>query len=302
MVSIRLTDVNVQYPIETSARQRSAFAQLASVGFSALRGEKSNDSYVHAIKRLNMSISAGARVGLIGRNGAGKSTLLKTIAGVYSPSTGKREVTGKIGCLLSAGAGMDTDVTGMENLKKMALLQGLHGAEAKEVVAAAAAFSELGPYLEMPVRTYSSGMSARLAFAIATSTRTDILVVDEMIGAGDMFFIEKAVRRIEELCNQAGIVVMSSHSYSIVNRFCSEVMLLDAGEVLAFGKIEDVWPQYEAMHQLAPGQPAARPEKPVLVEAGQRLISGKPRLLNFDEGPTASPAEVVQAPRSRAAV
>lgn len=288
MVSIRLSNVNVQYPIEASARQRSAFAQLASVGFSALGGKSRAESYVWAIKRLNMSVNAGARVGLIGRNGAGKSTLLKTIAGVYSPTTGSRLVKGKVGCLLSAGAGMDVDVTGLENLKKMALLQGLHGREAREVVRAAADFSELGPYLEMPVRTYSSGMSARLAFAIATSKRTDILVVDEMIGAGDMFFIEKAVRRIEELCDAAGIVIMSSHSHSIVSRFCSEVLLLDAGEPLAFGKIDDVWPQYEAMHALAPGEPAARPAKPLVIEAGPRKLGG-PRLLNFaDEVPIGS--------------
>jgi ABC-type polysaccharide/polyol phosphate transport system ATPase subunit len=268
MVSVRLSNVNVKYPVETSARQRSAFAQLASAGFSALTRARRGESFVWAIKRLSLSINSGARVGIIGRNGAGKSTLLRTIAGIYAPSSGTRRVIGQLGCLLSSGAGMDVDVSGMENLKKMALLQGMRGAEARETVKMAAEFSELGPYLDMPVRTYSSGMSARLAFSIATARRTDILVVDEVIGAGDMFFIEKAGKRIEELCNNAGIVIMSSHSHSIVSRFCNEVLLMDAGEPLAFGKIDDVWPQYEAMHALAPGEPAARPESPLVVEAG----------------------------------
>lgn len=286
MVSITLTDVNVRYPIETSARQRSAFAQLASVGFAALGGKSKSDSYVWAVKNLNMRIAAGARVGLIGRNGAGKSTLLRTIAGIYTPTSGKRNVVGRVGCLLSAGAGMDVDVTGIDNLKKMALLLGLRGAEARDVVQMAAEFSELGPYLDMPVRTYSTGMAARLAFAIATSKRTDILVVDEMIGAGDMFFIEKAVKRIEQLCDQAGIVVMSSHSYDIVNRFCTEVLLIDSGEPLAFGRIEDVWPHYEAMHALAPGQAAARPKEPVVIDAGAPAAA-KPKLATpGDKKPT----------------
>ena len=271
MVSIRLTDVNVQYPTETSTRQRSAFAQLASgFSFGGLRRTDGEGSFVWAIKNLTLNIAAGSRVGLIGRNGAGKSTLLKTIAGIYSPSSGRRQVHGDLGCLLSTGAGMDTDVSGLENLKKMALLHGLRGKEAREMVKAAAEFSALGPYLEMPVRTYSSGMSARLAFASATAKKTDILIVDEVIGAGDMFFIDKAVKRIEELCQSAGIVVMSSHSYSIVSKFCTEVLLLDAGEPLAFGKIEDVWPQYEAMHALQPGQPARRPEQRLIVNAGPK--------------------------------
>jgi ABC-type polysaccharide/polyol phosphate transport system ATPase subunit len=276
MVSIRLENVHLKYPIETSARQRSAFAQLAKgLSFGRLGGSSRNSSFVWALRGLSMSVAAGARVGLIGRNGAGKSTLLKTIAGIYQPSEGKRIVQGQVGCLLSAGAGMDTDVSGLENLKKIALLQGLHGAEARAVIDAAAEFSELGPYLEMPVRTYSSGMTARLSFAIATGMRTDILVVDEMIGAGDMFFIDKAVRRIEELCSQAGIVVMSSHSYSIINRFCTEVLLLDAGQPLAFGKIEDVWPLYEAMHGLQQNEPAPRPAEPVVVDAGGAKPDGE---------------------------
>lgn len=266
MTSIRLEHVDIRFPIETSARQRSAFAQLAkSVSFGGLGGKTRHTSYVWAVRDLSLSVGEGGRLGLIGRNGAGKSTLLKTLAGIYEPSAGKRIVNGRLGCLLSPGAGMDTDLTGIENLRLVAMFHGLRGRELHDVVDRAADFSELGPYLEMPVRTYSTGMTARLCFSIATSQQTDILLVDEVIGAGDMFFINKAVARIRELCSRAGIVVMSSHSYDIVASFCTHVLLLDAGRPLAFGKIDDVWPQYEAMHALAHNEPAPRPKEEVVV-------------------------------------
>lgn len=268
MTSINLENVSVRYPIETSARQRSAFAQLArSVSFGGMGGKTRHNSYVEAVSNLSLTVSEGGRLGLIGRNGAGKSTLLKMIAGIYEPSAGRREVIGRLGCLLSPGAGMDSDLTGLENLRLVAMFHGLRGKEMRDVVDRAAEFSELGPYLEMPVRTYSTGMNARLCFSIATSQQTDILLVDEVIGAGDMFFINKAVARIRELCSRAGIVVMSSHSYEIVASFCTHVLLLDAGRALAFGKIDDVWPQYEAMHGLAHNEPAPRPAEDVVVAA-----------------------------------
>lgn len=247
MVSVSLSGVTVAYPVPAGGRQRSALAAAArTLSFGRLAQDASGVAYVLALNRVSLDIKSGARVGIIGRNGSGKSTLLKTIAGIVLPQTGVRRVEGSIGCLLNFGAGTDPEKTGAENLKLIGRLYGLRGAELDAAVANAAEFCELGPFLDLPMRTYSSGMSARICFAIATARRSEVLLIDEVIGTGDAHFVGKARRRIETLCEGAGLSVVATHSYDILSAFCDTAVWLDAAEIKAQGPVDEVWAAYSA--------------------------------------------------------
>jgi ABC-type polysaccharide/polyol phosphate transport system ATPase subunit len=249
MAQISLYGATVAYPVVTSARQRSAFASAATsaarnLGFGRVGGSGSGVDYVVAVNNLSIQIKNGSRVGLIGRNGSGKSTLLRTMAGIIHPMRGTCDVTGSIGCLLAFGAGLDPEKTGVENLKLIGRLYGLTGAALKTAVEEAAEFTELGPFLQMPVRTYSAGMSARLSFAIATERQAEVMLIDEVIGTGDAHFVHKAVERIKVLCSNSGIVVVATHSYEILKSFCDEAIWMNAGVMRMRGPVDEVWAAY----------------------------------------------------------
>jgi ABC-type polysaccharide/polyol phosphate transport system ATPase subunit len=247
MNEIRLSGVTVAYPVSITTRQRSGFATAAqALSFGKIGGDSSGAQYVVAIKNMNLHVKQGRRIGLIGRNGSGKSTLLKTVAGIVPPRSGERYVSGSIGCVLSLGAGMDGEKNGLDNMRMIARLHGLYGAELKRAVEDAADFTELGPYLELPVRTYSAGMIARLCFAIATAKQSDVLLIDEVIGAGDAHFIGKAGQRILKLAEQSNIMLLASHSYSILKDYCDEIIWMDAGVVKMRGDVDEVWNAYIA--------------------------------------------------------
>jgi ABC-type polysaccharide/polyol phosphate transport system ATPase subunit len=245
MTQIDLSNVTVAYPVSISGIQRSGFAAAANaMSFGRIGQDSVGVQYVVALDSLNLNIRPGTRLGLIGRNGSGKSTLLRTIAGIVPPRYGNRRVEGEISCMLSLGAGMDPEKSGIDNMRLIARLHGLHGPALERAVNEAAEFTELGPYLALPVRTYSAGMIARLSFAIATAKPSDILVIDEIIGAGDAHFIGKAGERILSLSKQANILVLASHSHSILQSYCNEVLWMDAGRVRMRGPVDEVWNAY----------------------------------------------------------
>lgn len=247
MNEIRLSGVTVAYPVSITSRQRSGFASAAqALSFGKIGRDSNGSQYVVALKNLNLTIKQGQRVGLIGRNGSGKSTLLKTCAGIVPPRSGERYVSGSIGCVLSLGAGMDGEKSGIDNMRMVARLHGLYGAELKRAVDEAAEFTELGPYLDLPIRTYSAGMIARLCFAIATAKKSDVLLIDEVIGAGDAHFIGKAGQRILALAEQSNIMMLASHSPDILQAYCNEVIWMDAGVMMMRGGVEEVWTAYAA--------------------------------------------------------
>lgn len=247
MANVTLQGVTVAYPMVVSARQRSAFsAATAALSFGKIGTTKGGDAHVVALNGLDLTLSKGTRLGIVGRNGSGKSTLLKTIAGIVTPMKGVRTVQGSIGCVLSLGAGLDQERTGYENLRMIALLYGMRGGALKEAVDEAAAFTELGPFLDLPVRTYSSGMISRLCFAIATARHADVMVIDEVIGAGDSHFISKATDRIRTLCNESGIVALASHSYEILTGFCDQAIWMESGKIIMHGAVGDVWSAYSS--------------------------------------------------------
>jgi lipopolysaccharide transport system ATP-binding protein len=205
-----------------------------------LRTDEANRVVVAALNELNFSIRSGERVALVGHNGAGKSTLLRTLAGVYEPVNGQLEVAGSIGSLIDPSAGMDMDATGRENIALRGLYMGLSRAEIAEMVDEVGAFSALDDFLDVPVRTYSSGMMVRLSFAMATVIQPDILLMDEWFSAGDADFIDRAQRRLEQMVEQAEILVLASHDLSAVRNWCSRVIKLEGGRIVADGPVGEV--------------------------------------------------------------
>jgi len=188
---------------------------------------------VRAIDGLNLEINDGDRIGLVGHNGSGKTTLLRVLAGIYKPSGGAITIEGNIGALLDPTAGMDFESTGIENIYLRGYMLGMNRREIASKLDEIADFAELGDFLALPLRTYSAGMFARLAFAVSTAAQRDILLIDEGIGAGDEAFRKKAHQRIESLFHRTPIVVLASHSESLVGEFCSRRVELERGVLKA---------------------------------------------------------------------
>lgn len=187
---------------------------------------------VVAIDGMNLEIREGDRIGLVGHNGSGKTTLLRVLAGIYKPSAGSITLQGKVGALLDPTAGMDPDSTGLENIFLRGYMLRMTTAEIKSKIDEIADFAELGDFLELPMRTYSAGMFARLAFAISTASHNDILLIDEGIGAGDANFQKKAQQRVENLFHRTPIVLLASHSETLITGFCNRRVTLEHGRII----------------------------------------------------------------------
>ena len=200
---------------------------------------------VRAINNIDLRLETGDRIGLIGHNGAGKSTLLRMMAGIYSPTHGSVVSSGKVVPLLDISLGMDENSTGMQNIRLRGLLLGMSDTEIRAKQQSIAEFSELGDYLDLPLRTYSSGMRVRLAFAVSTAVDAEILLLDEVMGVGDASFMHKAQDRLADLHSRAEIVVLAMHSNSEIRKVCNKALWMERGHVRAFGLVEDVVSQYE---------------------------------------------------------
>ena len=201
---------------------------------------------VRALNGVSLQLNAGDRLGLIGHNGAGKSTLLRVMAGIYVPTAGEVSITGKAVPLLDISLGMDDQSSGRQNIRLRGLLLGMSDEEIEAKTEDIAAFTELGDYLDLPLRTYSSGMRLRLAFAIATAVDADILLLDEVIGVGDAAFQIKAARRLAELHARAEIVVLAIHNNQTLRQTCNKALWLDNGRPVALGPVDEVVSRYEA--------------------------------------------------------
>jgi ABC-type polysaccharide/polyol phosphate transport system ATPase subunit len=194
---------------------------------------------------VSLELRDGDRLGIIGRNGSGKTTLLRVLSGIYEPTSGSIAIDGSVASMTDLTMGMDWDATGEENIVIRGILLGLTRREAVELIEPVREFTELGDRLQYPIRTYSTGMLLRLAFAISTSIRPDILVMDEMIGAGDAHFIEKARRRVQDLIGVSNILAISSHNLAMIREFCTLAILLGEGRIVAQGGVDEVIARYE---------------------------------------------------------
>jgi ABC-type polysaccharide/polyol phosphate transport system ATPase subunit len=242
MARVCLEDVCVEFPIYTPHTR----AIKASI-FTSLGGRLATHNQtitVRALDNITLELNDGDRLGLVGHNGAGKTTLLRVISGVYPPVSGKVEVHGKLASYTDMMLGMDPEATGWQNIIFRCVFMGLTFSEAKALSPSIAEFSELGQYLDLPARTYSSGMYLRLAFAITTAVHPDILVMDEMIAAGDAQFLEKAQRRMGELLERARVLVLASHSEAILHAFCTKAVWLEKGRIRMQGSVADVLTAY----------------------------------------------------------
>ncbi len=226
-----------------------------------------------ALRNATLDIARGECVGVVGRNGSGKSTLLQLICGIRHPSSGSIRVSGRISALLELGAGFHPEFSGRENVFLQGAIQGMSRVEMTDRFDAIAAFADIGEFMDQPVRTYSSGMFIRLAFSVATSVRPDILVVDEALAVGDALFRSRCFRRIREIRDAGGTILLASHAAEQIMAVCDRVILLDEGEMLAVGSPPQVLGQFKKLLYCPPAQ---RPEVRLQIRAGDGQMAAAP--------------------------
>ncbi len=245
MTCLRLRNLSVEFPMYQGSYRSLKKLLLAATLQGNLARDAADRINVRALNDVTLNIEDGDRIGVIGYNGAGKTTLLKVLAGIYLPTRGQICVQGKISSLLDVTVGLDPDATGRENIILRGMHMDVHPREMRTRAEEIAAFTELGAYLDMPVRTYSAGMSVRLAFAVSTCIPPEILLMDEWISAGDKWFLEKAHKRMADFVGGSNIVVLASHSMPLLREWCSRGILLEQGRVVVDGSIDDAISAYE---------------------------------------------------------
>ncbi|WP_137179141.1 ABC transporter ATP-binding protein [Roseomonas sp. AR75] len=239
MPLIKAEHIAVEFPLY-HVGARSLKKRLLARSPIRLKEDESHRIVVAALRDLSFVIEPGERVALVGGNGAGKTTLLRTLAGIYEPVAGRLEVDGSIGSLIDPAAGMDSEATGRENIMLRGLFLGMSETDCEALAEEAGRFSGLGEFLDVPIRTYSAGMSVRLSFAAATLMEPEILLMDEWFMAGDADFIERANERLEKLVTGADILVLATHNMSIVRKWCTRAIRLAGGRVVADGPVEEI--------------------------------------------------------------
>ena len=244
-IRIRFDEVKQRFRVirERPDTLRETFAKLFS--------HKSNHYNFEALRGVSFSIGDGEVVGLIGRNGSGKSTIMKIIAGVYKPTTGDVEVSGRVAALIELGAGFHPDLTGRENIVINGLLMGYSKREMQEREESIVRFAELGDFIDSPIKQYSTGMYMRLGFAIATEVDPDILLLDEILAVGDGPFQKKCLARIEDFRLRGKTIVYVSHDMNAVQNLCHRALLIQNGVIAADGTPEEVIPIYQGNAQPA---------------------------------------------------
>lgn len=244
MATIHFHDVSVDIPIY-NASTRSLKKRLLQVATGGQIGSDAQGRVVvRALDRLSFSLNDGDRVGVVGHNGAGKSTLLRLLSGVYAPTEGTARIEGEIGSLIDISLGIDSEASGRENIYLRAALLGMSKSQINDCIDEIIAFSELGDFIDMPLRTYSSGMHLRLAFSVSTMVRPEILLMDEWLAVGDQGFTHKAETRLAELVQATNILVLASHSRELITATCNRVLWLEHGKVRMDGPPDEVLSVY----------------------------------------------------------
>jgi lipopolysaccharide transport system ATP-binding protein len=251
VASISVRDLSLRFPIIGADSQslKRYLKQVAIGGRLSRRTDSSRPSLV-ALREVSFELAPGDRLGLIGANGSGKTTLLRCLAGAYAPDEGVVEVDGRIASLLDISMGIDPLATGLENIRLRGLIAGMTPKQIAAKTDEIAEFSGLGPFLAMPMKTYSAGMQARLAFATATAVEADILLMDEWLSVGDADFRKQAQMRLTSLVERAHILVIASHDPSMIRSLCNKVVRMDHGQA---SEVVDVDCMDELMARPAPG-------------------------------------------------
>jgi len=244
---ITLKNVNLHYA-SVGYQERSLKSMFSNV--LKIKKNKPILTDIHALKNINVSIKQGERVGLLGHNGAGKSTFLKTVAGLYPISSGQLNVQGQIRSLFDLSMGFEPDATGRENILYRGLLLGLTPRFMREKEEEIIAFADLGEFIDYPIKTYSAGMQVRLAFSISTTVGGNILLLDEVIGAGDANFMTKAKERINSLIEQAEILILASHDFGALQSICDRGLVFHHGELRFDGTMALAIQHYKQLNGL----------------------------------------------------
>jgi lipopolysaccharide transport system ATP-binding protein len=240
---IEVENVSVLFPLYHGS-SRSLKKMVVAAASGRLARDQQQRVVVRALSEINLSLESGDRLGLVGNNGAGKTTLLRVLAGIYEPVVGHLRVQGSLNALLDPNLGMNMDLTGRENIMLRGLYNGLPRSALPRLEDDVADFAGLSDFLDLPVRIYSAGMVVRLGFALATAIKPQILLMDEWFLAGDANFLEKARHRLEEMVRGAEILVLSTHQEEIVRTWCTRVLWLDQGKVVADGSADEVMERY----------------------------------------------------------
>ncbi len=237
--AVRIKDLHITYRVNLE-RKPSLKNTLVKAG----RGQKTNFREVKALRGVSFDVPQGKCTGVIGANGAGKSTLMRAVAGILPPSSGSIEVRGKVSTLLALGVGFNTALTGRENVVLGGLAAGLTRVQVTDKFDEIANFADLGDFIDMPMRTYSSGMFSRLAFAVAVHMEPDILIIDEALSAGDASFKEKAAKKMESLMDKAGTMLLVSHALATIQELSDEVVWLHKGKLIRRGDPKEMCKAY----------------------------------------------------------
>jgi ABC-type polysaccharide/polyol phosphate transport system ATPase subunit len=242
--------VELDYPLySVRARSLRSVAALA-IGGTLMRSRSESDLYVRALQGINFELGNGDRLAIMGANGSGKSTLLRVLAGIYEPTRGQVFVKGKITSLLEISAGLDPDATGTRNIRLLASLRGYSPWRMADKVDEIIEFSGLGHFANMAVKTYSSGMIARLLFAVATSFEHDVLLLEEWLSAGDESFVDRATQRMLSVAEQSRVIVTATHSMGLAHRLCNKVLYLAHGQPIFFGGMPDFRRWYDVERRI----------------------------------------------------
>jgi ABC-2 type transport system ATP-binding protein len=243
MVSIDVWNASVDFPIFDAKSRSLKKKVLGKVGGKI--GTENKVPIIEALRDITLSIKEGDRVGLVGHNGAGKSTLLRLLAGIYEPTRGDSRIVGRVAPVFDLGVGMDPEISGVENIMIRGLFLGMNRREMLKKVDDIAEFTELGDYLQMPLRTYSTGMRVRLALGVVTSIDPEILLLDEGIGAVDAAFLNKARDRLVDLVKRSGLLVFASHQDDLLFELCNSAIWMDEGQMKLRGSLREVITAYK---------------------------------------------------------
>ncbi len=248
MAGVDVSNLTISFPLYHGDARSLKKTLSGALGGRRLSGRFAQDNRnrvtVRALTDISFSLRPGDRLGLIGRNGAGKTTLLRALAGIYEPVEGRVLVRGRIGTLLDTSLGMNPELSGRENIRLRGLFFGLSDKAITEVEQDVETFAGLGSFMDLPLKTYSSGMGVRLSFGLATAIMPQVLIMDEWFMAGDESFMRRAAQRISGLVEGAEILVISTHMPEIVEKWCTRLLWMEQGRVVMDGPMDQVLPAY----------------------------------------------------------
>jgi lipopolysaccharide transport system ATP-binding protein len=244
MAYITLEKASVVLPIFNSSARSITNTLVSAATGGVLTAQKGGHLSIEALKNIDLEIVAGDRIGIVGHNGSGKSTLLRLLSGVYEPSSGKIKRSGTVSSLVDISLGINGENTGRENIFLRGKLMGLTKKEIDQKIDEIIEFSELGDYINLPVRIYSSGMLLRLAFSVSTSITADILIMDEWLSVGDGAFAERSSQRLKNLVDESEILVIASHTRELLEETCNKIIWLEHGLIRKVGPTQEILPEY----------------------------------------------------------